>query len=164
MAQTWSGVGEAGARRVDPGDEDAVDLVAHMVAYLDDLYPDFDPCSAQLDLDDFREPSGGWVLIDRDERAAACGGVRACDGIAGVAELKRIWVEPAARGHRLARRLLVECEQLARDLGYEEVYLDTGPLQVEAMRLYETSGYRLIPNYGRNARNPFFTSYAKRLL
>ena len=66
------------------------------------------------------------------------------------AEIKRMYVVPAARGRGLARGLLAAMEDAARDLGYERVRLDTGATQPHAKALYRSAGYRDIPDYNDN--------------
>ena len=44
-----------------------------------------------------------------------------------------------------------ELEKWAAELGDESCVLETGKKQPEAIRLYEKSGYHLIPNYGQYA-------------
>lgn len=103
-----------------------------------------------------RSCSSTWTAPRRP--AAACAPV----GVAGrVGELKRLWVEPEHRNKGLARQLLACLEARAVELGYERLYLHTGPLQAAAMRLYESSGFRSIPNYGTNAASTFLHSYEK---
>ncbi|HUZ19588.1 MAG TPA: GNAT family N-acetyltransferase [Acidimicrobiales bacterium] len=130
-----------------------------MLAYLADLYADLVP--RPLDAGEFAPPSGTFLILDVDGAAAACGGVRACEVAGAVGELKRLWVEPEHRNKGLARELLACLEARAVELGYERLYLDTGPLQAAAMRLYESSGYRSVPNYGRNAASTFLRAYEK---
>jgi putative acetyltransferase len=43
------------------------------------------------------------------------------------------------------------------------VQLETGPLQHSAIRLYERSGYRLIPNFGKYVGDPNSVCYEKEL-
>lgn len=62
-------------------------------------------------------------------------------------EMKRIFVLSAYRGRRLARALMAELEVWAREIGYAFAVLETGILQPDAIRLYETAGYDRIPNY-----------------
>ncbi|MCU1492305.1 MAG: GCN5-related N-acetyltransferase [Acidimicrobiaceae bacterium] len=152
-----------GARIADLASPEVAPLVEAMAAFLDDLYGTRDRIPTVLEPDQFRPPGGAFVLVEVGDVPVACGGVRACGEGANIGELKRIWVEPHARGKGLARLLLERLEQEARALGYDELYLDTGPLQHEAMRLYETSGYRSIANYGARANSNFYRSYAKRL-
>lgn len=155
--------GDLVARLADPAAPEVTTLVARVIDHLARLYPSFGRAAAVLDDDEFRPPRGGWVLVELGGQPVACGGVHPCGAVPGAAELKRIWVEPHARGRGISRLVLTRCELLAASLGYGEVYLDTGPRQREAMRLYETSGYRRIPSYSRNAAGTFTTSYAKRL-
>ena len=58
--------------------------------------------------------------------------------------------EIGLRGRGVARRLLHELEHRARGLGYEFARLDTGPKQGGARGLYESEGYREVPDFNRN--------------
>ena len=57
---------------------------------------------------------------------------------------------PDLRGRGVARRLLHELEDRARELGYVIARLDTGPRQAGARRLYESEGYAEVGNFNRN--------------
>jgi len=52
------------------------------------------------------------------------------------------------RGRGIAQMALAELEKWAAELGYKKCILETGKRQPEAIRLYEKSGYKIIPNYG----------------
>ncbi len=88
------------------------------------------------------------VLVARDDdgTAVGCGALRALDG--GVAEVKRMYVVPAARGRGLSKLLLAGLEDAARSRGWTTLRLETGPRQPEALALYEGAGYRAIPAFG----------------
>lgn len=66
----------------------------------------------------------------------------------GYAELKSMYVIPAARGKRLAQSLVAELENLARDRGFRELKLETGIYSHAAIRTYETGGYRRCERFG----------------
>ena len=66
------------------------------------------------------------------------------------AEIKRMYVVPAARRRGVARALLRALEDAARERGYAFVRLDTGPLQQGAMTLYASEGYTEIGNFNAN--------------
>ncbi|MHC2187129.1 GNAT superfamily N-acetyltransferase [Rathayibacter agropyri] len=81
----------------------------------------------------------------------------------GVGEIKRMFVVEAARGRGLSRVLLAGVERLAERAGIEMLRLVTGTEQPEAMSLYASAGYALIPGYGYWGEQPNVRCYAKRL-
>jgi GNAT superfamily N-acetyltransferase len=132
--------GEAARRLFD---EYMAELTARSGGEFDrDGYPD--PSAAE-----FTPPRGALLVGREDGRALACGGVRVLSP--GVAEIKRMYVVPEARGRGLGRVLLAELESAARDLGCTLVRLDTAAPLVEASALYASAGYRSIPAYNANA-------------
>lgn len=66
---------------------------------------------------------------------------------ARIAEMKRLYVRPAARGRGLAKRLIDHALQGAKRLGYEEVRLDTLPMMRDAQALYLSLGFVDIEPY-----------------
>ncbi len=88
------------------------------------------------------------VLVARDAggEAVGCGALRPLGD--GVAEIKRMYVVPAARGRGLSKLLLAGLEAAARDRGWTTLRLETGPRQPEAIALYEGAGYRPIAAFG----------------
>ena len=88
------------------------------------------------------------VLVARDDDGAAlgCGALRALGG--GIAEVKRMYVAPSARGGGVAKAVLAGLEDAARDRGWTTLRLETGPRQPEAIGLYSRAGYRPIGAFG----------------
>ena len=64
-------------------------------------------------------------------------------------EIKRMYVLEDFRGKGIAQAILKELESWAKQIGYQNCILETGKKQPEAIRLYEKSGCRYIPNYGQ---------------
>lgn len=62
-------------------------------------------------------------------------------------EVKRVFVAADARGRGLAARLMMEMEDIARERGIGTLLLQTGGLQIAAIRLYERLGYTAIPSF-----------------
>lgn len=88
------------------------------------------------------------VLLARDDMGTAvgCGALR--DLGAGIAEVKRMYVAPAARGRGVARAVLAGLEEAARGRGWTTLRLETGPRQPEAVGLYLSAGFRPIRAFG----------------
>ncbi len=88
------------------------------------------------------------VLVARSEdgTAVGCGALRHLGD--DVAEVKRMYVVPAARGRGVSKALLAGLEEAARSCGWTTLRLETGPRQPEAVGLYERAGYRPIPAFG----------------
>jgi DNA-binding MarR family transcriptional regulator/RimJ/RimL family protein N-acetyltransferase len=68
------------------------------------------------------------------------------------ARLRLLYVEPAARGQGLGRRLVDLCVAFARDAGYRKLVLWTHEFQVTARNIYRAAGLRLVD---REARHSF---------
>ena len=84
-------------------------------------------------------PRGAFYLVEQAGQVLAMGGLRRSD--AGVAELKRVYVRPAGRGHRLGEALAHRLVAEAREFGYRTVRLDTLPFMGAAQALYEAMGF-----------------------
>ncbi|MDP5228598.1 MULTISPECIES: GNAT family N-acetyltransferase [Arthrobacter] len=88
---------------------------------------------------EFEPPHGALLILQQGAETVAGGAFRRYNE--RTAEFKRIWTHSAHRRKGLARRVLVELEQAARERGYERIYLTTGPRQPEAKGLYLATGY-----------------------
>ena len=64
--------------------------------------------------------------------------------IDGVAQLRMLLVEPAARGLGLGERLADECQRFARRAGYRKIMLWTNSLLLAARGIYAKQGYVLV--------------------
>jgi putative acetyltransferase len=78
-------------------------------------------------------------------------------------ELKRLFVDTAARGLGLGQRLVAEAEAAARDVGLRVLRLETGPELVPAVKLYRSLGYRERGPFGDYADLPCSLFMEKRL-
>ncbi|MDT0268299.1 GNAT family N-acetyltransferase [Streptomyces sp. DSM 44915] len=122
----------------------------------------------------FDPPRGLYLLVyDPLGRPVGTGGWRGRDtGDAegyrdGDAEIKRMYVVAEARGLGLARRVLARLEDDARRAGRLRMVLETGTEQPEAMNLYASSGYRMLPreeHFGVYRDSPKSRCFSKSLL
>jgi GNAT superfamily N-acetyltransferase len=148
--------------RAVPADAAAARLL--MAEYLDEIAarmgPQFDR-SQYLDAapGELAPPAGMLLLGYEDDLPVACGAVRVIG--AGIAEIKRMYVAPQARGRGLGRTVLRALERAARELGCHTVRLDTAATLTEAMSLYGSAGYVTIADYNRN---PHATVWMERRL
>jgi GNAT superfamily N-acetyltransferase len=106
--------------------------------------PDDTPAS------DYTPPSGLFIVATLDTTPVACGGWRRRDAI--TAEIKRMYTLPALRGYGLGSQVLRHLENDARRAGFQNMLLETGRDNYQALRLYATSGYTPTSPYitGRN--------------
>jgi len=135
---------------VDPRSATARAAVGQYLAEIDARFPGgFDVAAAQAaDRDDPDRHEVRFVVATSDGQPVACGGVRTLE--AGVGEIKRMWVHADWRGAGLGARLLRHLEGVSAEMGHRVVRLDTNGTLVEAVAMYERSGYRRIERYNDN--------------
>lgn len=135
------------------------------------------PDDTPLDVDVFDPPRGAFFVgrvggpgsgVDVSQ-AVVSGAWRMRDdlevlGSRAVAEVKRMYVVPAARGAGHARAMLAHLEATAAAAGAEVVALETGAAQPEAIALYLSSGYEPVPGFGHYAWSPSSRYYARRVV
>jgi GNAT superfamily N-acetyltransferase len=148
-------------------DPDAVKLIADVQQEYVHRYggEDATPTSAT----EFAPPGGLFLVAYLDGIAVGCGGWRAHDAVDdgfadGDAEVKRMYVAPAARGLGVARAILAELEHTAAQRGRRRVVLETGLKQPEAISLYESSGYHAVTPFGTYRCSPNCRCFGKSLI
>lgn len=144
----------------DPYSSMALLLVERLSAELGGRYGDdgsgaFSPADVQV-------PGGAFVVARLCGEPVGCGAIRPLRD--GIAEIKRMFVEPSARGLGVARRILQKLETVAKHAGYRSVWLETGLLQPEAIGLYQSAGYKRIASYGQYVDNPLSVCFEKELM
>lgn len=97
----------------------------------------------------YAPPRGALLLASEEGKPLGCVGLRPLDW-PEVAELKRLYVRPKARGKALGRRLSEAAIAAAKAAGYRSVRLDTLPSMAAAQRLYEALGFRETEAYRFN--------------
>jgi ribosomal protein S18 acetylase RimI-like enzyme len=94
---------------------------------------------------DYAPPSGMLLLARDADTPAGCVAVRRIDD--RIAEMKRLFVRPAARGSGLGRVLTEAAMTFCVGRGYERLRLDTLPQMARAQELYRQLGFAEIEPY-----------------
>ncbi len=136
----------ADIRLADPTEPAARDCLAAYYAELARRFPTgFDVArSRDPDAADMTPPRGAFLVAYTGRRPAACVGLK---GPGPVAEIKRLWVSPAARGRGLAVSMMNAIEAQARSQGVLTLRLDTNRALPEAEALYDRLGWTRIDRY-----------------
>jgi putative acetyltransferase len=96
----------------------------------------------------YNKPAGALILAYVGSQAVGCAAVRRLDD--ETAELKRMYVQPQFRGLKIAQKLLQLSLDIASDLHYKKIRLDTIPSMIPAQKLYLSNGFYIIEPYRFN--------------
>jgi DNA-binding MarR family transcriptional regulator/GNAT superfamily N-acetyltransferase len=135
-------------RPVDPEDPDAQYCLAEYVAELNARSEDraFDPTVGATALPhEVRPPAGEFFVVYLHGEPIGCGAVKHHPD--APAEIKRMWIAPAARGLGIGRRLLDKLEACARAGGAGVARIETSGVLVEALALYRATGWDEVPRF-----------------
>lgn len=141
-------------------------MLARLDDYLASLYDPED--NHILDVQALLAPEIDFLVAQGQGGLVGCGATRSMPAepqTQGEAygEIKRMYVDPSARGQRIAVRLLALLEERLKARGVRLAMLETGRDQLEAVRLYERSGYKPRGSFGGYPDNGLSLFYEKRL-
>ncbi|RUS42838.1 GNAT family N-acetyltransferase [Cohnella sp. AR92] len=123
---------------------DSVELIKELSAELAALYQVEDG-GAGFHPEDVEQPRAAFVVARLNGYPVGCGALRPLD--VSTAEVKRMYTRSDYRRQGVAQAILAEIERLALEFGYASLKLQTGPLQPEAVKLYERVGYYPIARF-----------------
>ena len=126
-----------------PADPPVRAMVEELDRYFHALYPA--ESNHLLDIDTLCQPEMRFFAVFEGAKALAIGGCWLKDGYA---EVKRLYVRPAARGLGLAKRIMRRIEDEAIDCGRIIARLETGIHQPESIGLYRRLGYAVCGPFG----------------
>ncbi|NTS33289.1 MarR family transcriptional regulator [Phyllobacterium sp. BT25] len=131
----------------DPRNADAIYCLGEYYAELGRRFEKgFDvSLSRDPDAGDMIRPRGVFLVATSDSLPIGCVGLKGSGG--DVAEIKRLWVAPSARGLGLAKRLMAAAENCACELSIEVLRLDTNSALTEAQQLYRRTGWTEISRF-----------------
>jgi DNA-binding MarR family transcriptional regulator/GNAT superfamily N-acetyltransferase len=102
------------------------------------------------------DPGSGVWIAHRNEKAVGCVVLKRLRSIPLAGECKRLYVQPTARGHRIADKLLDAQEDFARSQGMRWIYLDSYDDLKIAISLYRRRGYTACERYNDNPQATIF--------
>ena len=141
-------------------DDGILEMVEKLDAMMNGLYP---PESTHLTPpEELSAGANRFFAVKVDGKLMGCGGFRVVGR--DYAEIKRIFVDPSARGLGLAKALLNRLESESRLLGVFEMKLETGIFQPEAIGLFERCGYTQCPVFGDYPKNDPYSYFMRKTL
>jgi putative acetyltransferase len=87
------------------------------------------------------------LICFENDKAIGIGAYKEFDS--ETAEIKRMYVLPEYRGKGIAKAILTELENWAKEENYSVSILETGYLQKDAIGLYQKLGYTVTENFGQ---------------
>ena len=142
-----------------PDQPEVIALIAELDAYQDGLYPA--EARYALDLASLKKPNVVFVVArDAQNQAIGCGAIVVTER---QGELKRMYVRPESRGQGVAREVLRELEASATQMKCQELLLETGPYQPEAIAFYAKEGYGRRGPFGTYPDHPLSVFMGKAL-
>jgi ribosomal protein S18 acetylase RimI-like enzyme len=141
-----------------PDTADAMQLIAELDAHLEPLYAK--ESRHGFSVERLLNEGVVFFVTRSDGVPAGCGGVK----IIGTdyAEVKRMYVRPQFRGLGLGKLMLDRLTEYSQQRGITVLRLETGIYQVEAIGLYERSGFQRIPPFPPYTDDPVSLCYEKR--
>lgn len=101
-------------------------------------------------------PCSGMWLAYLEEKPVGCVVLRKLGSVPFAGECKRLYVQPIARGHRIADKLLDAQEDFARNQGLRWIYLDSYDDLKAAIAIYRKRGYVSCERYNENPQATIF--------
>jgi DNA-binding MarR family transcriptional regulator len=104
--------------------------------------------SRDPDVTDMIFPRGAFFVAMLDGLPLGCVGLSGTGS--ELAEIKRLWVAPSARGLGVGRRLMDSAENAARNISIKILRLDTNSALAEALLLYRNTGWTAIDRFNND--------------
>ncbi len=134
-------------------------LLEQSDAYAASLYPA--ESNHLVDVSTLEKPSVAFFVARHEGDIVGCCAL--VDAGDGTAEIKRMFVDPQARGLKIGRQMLEHIETHGRAAGLSAIRLETGIYQPEAIGLYRTAGYADIGPFGSYQPDPLSLFMEKKI-
>lgn len=133
---------------------DATDEIRQLIAELDtELNAVYAPENRHgLSIERLFQPGVMFFVARMHGQPVGCGGIAFISH--GLAEVKRMYVRPAARRRHVAAAILSRLQQDAAARGVTRMVLETGDAQHAALRFYPHAGFTRCDAFGPYATMP----------
>jgi putative acetyltransferase len=143
-----SGLGKVHFRRIAPADSATVaNIIRAVMPEFGANKPGFAIHDSEVDrmYEVYQQPRSRYIVCEVDAEIVGGAGVAPLKGgDQEIAELKKMYFLPTARGKGYGRRLLTLCLAEAWNLGFRKCYIETFHTMQNAMHLYESAGFQKI--------------------
>ncbi|WP_313804533.1 GNAT family N-acetyltransferase [Flavobacterium sp.] len=98
----------------------------------------------QLDcmFETYSEPKSTYFVVEKDGKIIGGAGIAPlANGSSEVCELQKMYFLSETRGLGLGAKMMELCLQKAKEIGFQQCYLETMPYMTAAQQLYQKSGF-----------------------
>ena len=93
----------------------------------------------------FTEAKSAYWVLEETGKIVGGGGIYPTAGLPeNTCELVKLYLAPETRGKGFGKLIIGQCIEKAKDLGYENVYLESMPELNQAVSLYEKLGFEYL--------------------
>ena len=104
----------------------------------------FDPTTDAL-FELFQVQNAAYFVAEADGKILGGGGIFPTEGLSeGTCELVKMYLLPEARGIGLGRTLIEKCLETAKEIGFQQVYLETLDELYLALKIYAKFGFEYL--------------------
>ncbi len=90
----------------------------------------------------FKDPKSAYWVLEEEGKIIGGGGIFPTAGLPKkTCELVKLYLYPTARGKGFGKALMDKCFITAKELGYENIYLESMPELNQAVNMYERMGF-----------------------
>ena len=93
----------------------------------------------------FQEKGAAYFIAEQEGNVLGGGGIFPSPGLpSGTCELVKMYLLPLARGTGIGAALMNKCMDMAKEMGFDAVYIETLPELKKAISVYEKFGFNYL--------------------
>ena len=93
----------------------------------------------------YDQPRKSYFVVEKGDEIIGGAGISPLDNYEGnVCELQKMYFMPEARGKGLGSEMMAKCLAFAKEVGFDQCYLETMPYMDDARKLYKKVGFEFI--------------------